>query len=514
VCRPLRGLPHHHSLKLEHGNGPVGTAAEHLDGAGQHRHQPWQQLPDGLLFLFGGLFERRVDACERLDVGAAQRLVVGQIGRARIASAGRERLRAAFVEGGTRFRLRRRIVWPPLGIARPCWVDDADFDVRRHLDVVALPPPGDDAQLRALAEERFAAPLDPAHPLWHFTFVTGLAGDRVAMIERVHHALVDGVSGVDLAAILMDLTPERRPPRADLPAAAPAGDGPLLLEELRAAVATPVSAATAAVRALRHPSRIARAAGDLAQGLASVARDGWRAPASSLNVPVGAGRHLAWVRADLKSLKAAGRAHGATVNDVLLAAVGGGLRAMLRGRGELVPPDASLKILVPVSQRPDDQRGALGNQVAAMLFGLPVGVVDAADRLRDVHAETVRLKASREPEASNRLLDAANLVPPAALGWVAWALVNQPLVNVIVTNVPGTPFPLYMLGARMLEAYPYVPVALRLAVNVAILSYDGECYLGITADPVACPDADVLAAGIGTELAALGVVPSAAVAAS
>lgn len=404
-------------------------------------------------------------------------------------------------------RLRRKLSWTPLGINRPCWIDAVDFDVADHVDAVMAPPPGDDEALRRVAAATWSELLDRSHPLWHIRFVTGLEGGRVGLIERVHHALVDGVSGVDVAAVLLDI--ERETTTSSPAPFEPARPDPAAVVALRAARQRALDlgavAATAGATML-HPTRLAaaaRSARDVAVGLL----DDGVAPPSSLNVATGRRRRFAWVRGDLAAVKAAGAGFGATANDVLLAAVTAGLRHALLARGEAVAHDAVLRALVPVSVRRPDERGALGNRVSGLVVPLPIGLGDPAERLRTIAATTARLKAGHGADAAETLLGIADLLPPVAIRLLAPLVQRQPFFNLVVTNVPGPGFPLYMHGARMLEAFPIVPLVGNQSVGVAVLSYDGALNIGLTADAAACPDLDVVVDGIEHGLREVGAEP-------
>jgi WS/DGAT/MGAT family acyltransferase len=404
-------------------------------------------------------------------------------------------------------RLRRRLAWTPFGVARPCWIDDPDFDIARHVDAVAL---GDDAGrgldgLRHLAEQLVAERLPYDRPLWHLRFVTGLPDGQVGLIERVHHALVDGVSGVDVATVLLDLTPDAEPlaPRPWTPAPPP---GPVvrLADGLADRAATSVRLARGVASNALRPRRLIQQAASTASALATMAGDGLVAPRSLLNVPTGSDRRLAWVSVRLDDVRRTGKDHGATANDVVLGAVAHGLRALLLERREVVDGDAILKVLVPVSVRGDGERGALGNRVGALLLPLPIGLGDPVERLEAIAATTKRLKARREASVVDGLLTAAGFLPPALDGPIARLTGRQPFVNVVVTNVPGPPVPLYCRGARMLEAFPVVPLGGNLPLGVAILSYDGALNVSVTADGDVFPDLDVVRSGIEDGFVAVG----------
>lgn len=400
--------------------------------------------------------------------------------------------------------LRQRLAPVPLGLGRPEWVDDTSFDIREHVDEVPLWAPHDEQALRELVAELHMRPLDPLLPMWHFCFVTGIQGGRVALVERATHALIDGVSGVDLALLLLDL--ERDAPATEMTAwepVPPPGPAAALWHAVTDEATTPLRMAAAAVDALRHPDALVERARAIGHAVAGLGADGL-APESSLNHTLGGRRRLVWVRQHLDEVKAAGKPAGATVNDVVLTALAGGLRDLLLSRGEPLDADLVLKVLVPVSLRADDERGALGNRVGAMVLPLPVGVGDPAERLALVAAATRDLKDRHEAEASDLLLGVADLVPPPLVGPITGLLHRQRIVNLVVTNIPGPTAPLYALGAELLEAFPMVPLAGNLSLGVAVLSYRNALTLGITADTRACPDVDVFAAGLEAAFVDLG----------
>jgi WS/DGAT/MGAT family acyltransferase len=402
-------------------------------------------------------------------------------------------------------RLRQRLAQVPFDIARPEWVDEPDFDIADHVGVVSLWAPHDEQALRELAAELLMRPLDPTAPMWHFCFVTGLVGGRVALVERANHALVDGLSGVDLATILLDL--ERDAPVVDRPGWDPT-DPPHPIEVLRRAVAEqarlPLEIGGSAIHALRHPGALLHQVQVLARAASRTEAEGAAAPHSSLNTPIGGRRRLMWVRQHLDEVKAAGHAHGATVNDVVLTAVAGGLRELLLARGEELPADLVLKVLVPVSLRAETERGSLGNRVGGLLLPLPVGIGDPAERLNRVATIEHELKEHSEAEASELLLAAADLLPAPLVPAAAALMDRQRLANLVVTNVPGPSVPLYAMGAELLEAFPAVPLAGNLTLGVAVLSYRNALNLGITADTRTCPDVDAFVHGLEHAFVELG----------
>jgi WS/DGAT/MGAT family acyltransferase len=383
-------------------------------------------------------------------------------------------------------------------------VDDPAFDVADHVDEIELAG-GDDEALRHYAEEVMASPLPADRPLWHLRFVTGLTDERVALLERVHHAMVDGVSGVDVATVLLDLKPEVEEvtasswtPRSD------ASPTSRLVDGLWSQATAPLRLLRTTAEAVTRPGDLVRQGIEATVALGTAARDGLVAPRSVLNSPVGPARRLAWIRERLDDVKDAGRAHDATANDVVLASVAHGLRGLLLHRGEILPDDAALKVLVPVSLRDEDQHGTLGNRVGALLLPLPIGLADPVERLRAIARTTRHLKERREATTSNLLLGAADLLPAPLVGLVARTVNTQRVVNLVVTNVPGPPVPLYCRGARMLEAFPVVPLGGNLSIGVAILSYDGALNLGLTADGERAADLEILRDGIEAGFAAVG----------
>jgi WS/DGAT/MGAT family acyltransferase len=429
-------------------------------------------------------------------------------GRGLCDARGRLRLRAIRTRIESRLdllpRLRQKVAPVPFDLNRPVWIDDVDFDIANHVDSVALGRPNDEAALVRLAEDVVMEPLDRSRPLWHLRFVTGLEGGRVALIERAHHAMVDGVSGVDVSLALLDLTPDASdgPTPGWEPEPAPSPRA-LLVGAIADRLAAPLGTTARALRSLRAPDAVARDVRSIATALGEFRHDGIRAPHCSLNRPIGDTRQLLFVREQLDAVRAAGAPYGATVNDVVLAAVTSGLRALFLERGEPIPSDRVVKALVPVSVRSGGESMALGNRVGGLVAPLPVGIGDPHERLRRIQATMAALKASGEASTADRMLRAADLLPPSLAHLVAHGVNSQPLVNMVVTNVPGPDFPLYAMGSRMLEAFPIVPLGGNMSLEVAVLSYDGALNVSVTADRHACPDAATFARGIDRGFAAL-----------
>jgi WS/DGAT/MGAT family acyltransferase len=392
------------------------------------------------------------------------------------------------------------------------WVDDPHFNAAYHVRHTALPAPAGEAELRRLAGRVFSQQLDRAKPLWEIWLVDRVGEDRFALVTKTHHALVDGVSGVDIATVLFDLEPdppEPDPPPAWYPRPEPSGAS-LMADAVTDVAGLPLDAARAVTRALRAPDRAgeeaARAVGGIA-AMASAAVSG--APSSPLNVRIGPHRRFAWVDADLGQFKAIKGALGGTVNDVVLSVVTGALRAHLLRRGR-EPSDLELKAMVPVSVRAEAERGALGNRVAAMYAPLPVYAGDPLERFRVIHAAMGDLKQSGQAVGAEVLTKLAGVAAPTVLDQAARLVARQRFFNLTVTNVPGPQVPLYVLGRRMTAIYPQVPLVLNTALGIAIMSYAGRIDFGLLGDYEALDDIDELAADLRAaiaELAAAAGVP-------
>lgn len=393
-------------------------------------------------------------------------------------------------------RFRRRPMEVPFGLGHPIWVDDDRFDVSYHVRLTALPRPGSRAQLLALFERVVTQLLDRSRPLWELWFVEGLEGGDVAVIQKTHHALVDGVSGVDVATVLFDFTPEPTipapPPWEPEPAPSPSR---LLVDTLAEELAGLARAGRVLAEAVQVPRRALGQVGVVARSLATLTEGRVLAPRLSINQPVGRHRRFLGVQVPLDDVKVVRRVYGGTVNDVVLAGVGGGLARLLEARGEL-RPGLQVKVMCPVSVRVDDEHLALGNRVSALVVPLAVGAPDPVSRLASVRAATEGLKERRQAVGAATLVELTQYAAPTLLGLAARAAHHQVFFNLVSTNVPGPQVPLYCMGARMLEAYPMVPLARNLGLGIAILSYCGRLHLGLLADRDAFCDLDVLAEGI------------------
>ncbi len=405
-------------------------------------------------------------------------------------------------------RLRQVPAPTPLGIAHPVLVDDADFDIAHHVKLLAVGAPADEDAVFDLASTLHMETLDRSRPLWELWFVDGMADGRVALIEKIHHSIVDGVSGVEVATVMLDLAREPHDEPAPRWAPEPGRSSvELAAEGVVDRVRRPFDLLTDVLGGLRHPVDTARTTLHDVGALRTLLGPPRRATRSSLNVDVGHKRRLVAVRRDLAEVKEHAHAHGATVNDLVLTTVSLGLRRLLEARGELADdPGFALRALVPVSLH--TARGELGNVVAGLVVDLPVGLEVPVATIRSISADMRRHKESGTAAASVRLLRGADLLPPALADSIGKAVHHQPFVNLVVTNVPGTSFPLYAMGAQMLDAVPVVPLGGNLAVSIGVLSYNGRLDLGLYADPEAVPDLDVLVAGIETAFDELAAAPS------
>jgi diacylglycerol O-acyltransferase len=401
-------------------------------------------------------------------------------------------------------RLRQRVMEVPYAQGRPVWIDDDRFDLAYHVRLTALPRPGDDEQLSALMSRLQALPLDRSRPLWEMWFVDGLVGDDVALIIKTHHALGDGIANVDLALALVDLVPEPDPdpptPRwTPRPAPTPRQ---LLNRAIARQLTRPARLAGRALSVARDPRPLARAATDVTRTLVDFVRQPEPAP---WNVPVSP--HRRWVHADVSfDLVDQIRAHrAATVNDVVLAACTGALRRFLADRGEGVD-DRVLKAMVPVSLRTDDEHGdTLGNRISIFVVDLPVHEADPVSRLERLHATTTELKESGYVAGTKTIVELADGVIPLA-GPLTRLVSRRIPMNLVITNIPGPPIPLFLLGARIHRTYPYVEVIDDEGLTIAVVSYERQLFFGITSDRDVVPDLAEVAAEIENELQSLATV--------
>jgi diacylglycerol O-acyltransferase len=403
-------------------------------------------------------------------------------------------------------RYRQKLSVPPAGTGRPLWVDDPSFSIEYHVRHTALPKPGDEPQLLRLAGRIFSQQLDRSKPLWEIWMVEGLQDGGFALISKTHHALVDGIAGVDIAQVVFDLGPVPtevpHPDEAWQPAPEPSSAGVLAhgaIGMVKTGVRTAASAASLATR----PLEAARSARVAVEGLGEIVWAGMNpAPPTPLNVEIGPHRRYAVVRNQLADFKAVKNAFGGTVNDVVLTVVSGALRGWLHSRG-VRTEGLELRALVPVSIRTADQRGTTGNRIAVMRGPLPVYVEDPVARLRTVKAGMDGLKESKQAVGAEVLTSAQNFAPPTILAQASRLNFSTRLFNLIVTNVPGPQFPLYVRGREMLDVFPVAFLPKNHALAIAIMSYNGRMNFGLLGDYDALPDIGVIAEGIEESLAEL-----------
>ena len=392
-------------------------------------------------------------------------------------------------------RYRQKLAFPRLEAGRPFWVDDPSFNLDYHVRHTALPKPGSDDQLRELAGRIFSQRLDRSKPLWEIWIVHGLEGGRFALISKTHHALVDGVSGVDIATVLFDLSPVPEELEADdgwTPSPEPS-DVELVADGVVGLARTPFDLAGRAIGALQHPVDTLERLREAAEGVGEVVWAGLNpAPDVPLNVPIGPHRRVRWVQSRLADFKEVKNGLGGTVNDAVLAVVAGALRRWLQDRG-VRTEGVELRALVPVSIRAEDERGALGNRIAVMRGPLPVYIDDPVERLRVVREGMGDLKESKQALGAEVISGLTGFAPPTLLAQASRLNFSTRLFNLIVTNVPGPQFPLYLLGREMEEIVPIAFLPEDHALAVAIMSYNGKVDFGLLADYDAMPDLDAFA---------------------
>lgn len=403
-------------------------------------------------------------------------------------------------------RYRQKLAVPPLETGRPLWVDDPSFNLEYHVRHSALPAPGSEEQLRKLAGRVFSQQLDRTKPLWETWLVQGLERNRFALVSKTHHALVDGISGVDLITVLFDLKPvpePTAPPEHDwLPQPEPSRPA-LIARGVRDVASTPVNLARRALTAVQHPRPAAQRIADAAEALGEVA---WAyanpAPSVPINVEIGPHRRVTWVQSELGEFKKVKNALGGTVNDVVLTVVAGALRRWLTARG-VRTEGLELRALVPVSIRAEDEHGQLGNRIAAMRGPLPVYVDDPVQRLALVRQSMDGLKSSKQALGAEVIAGFNNFAPPTLLAQASRLNFSTRLFNLIVTNVPGPQIPLYVLGRELQDVFPVAFLPANHALAIAIMSYHGSLNFGLLADFDALEDVEAIATGIAESLAEL-----------
>ena len=396
---------------------------------------------------------------------------------------------------------RRRLAEVPFGLHHPVWIEDPDFDLDHHIRTTTVPAPGDAEQLSALVGRLSAMPLDRTRPLWEIWVIEGLAGGKVGCLSKVHHAAIDGASGNELTVAMLDLSPEiahHEPETEWVPDPVPNR------VELLGYAATSLA---------RQPFRAARAGMKTAGGLLALRRSNRRsprlttppspfsAPRTSFNTSITPRRNYAYTSLSLSTVKAVKQKTGSTVNDVVLALCAGALRRYLDTNGET--PDAPLVAMVPVSVRSDDEKDALGNRVATTFTSLATDVDDPVERLQVIHEGMVDVKEQQKAIGADTLTDWAEFASPAVAGTAARlysrtkiAGRHRPLFNVTISNVPGPPFPLYSVGARVDAIYPVGPITEGGGLNMTVMSYMDSLDFGLLGCPDVLPDIWQLADGL------------------
>lgn len=399
-------------------------------------------------------------------------------------------------------RYRQKLRWVPIE-GRAVWVDDHNFNLDYHIRHTSLPRPGGIEQLKHLSARIMSQPLDRSRPLWESWLVEGLEGnDRFAIITKIHHCMMDGSSGVDLAHILLSPSPDYQPapPRPFVPRPQPS-DMQLLRDSI-------LDRASLPLKAVRGVQALANEAQDLgnelvmrAQAVAELA--GWAvkgADASPVNGKLGPHRRFDWLTMPLDDVKAVSRKIGCTVNDVVLTTVAGAMREFLLYRNT-DPHGLDFRVSAPVSVRRDETRGKMGNQVSSWIIPLPIDKSDPLERLAALHEVTKKLKSSNQALGVELMMAMAEWSPSMLLSLGARAASGP--INMIVTNVPGPQIPLYMLGARLLETYPLVPLLENTGVGVALFSYDGKLCWGFNAEYQMVADLRIFVQAIESSFAEL-----------
>ena len=400
-------------------------------------------------------------------------------------------------------RYRQVVRAAPLQLLRPVWADDQEFSIRHHIRRTQVPAPGGPDQLSAVASRLFARPLDRRRPLWEEWLLDGLDGGRWALVSKIHHCMVDGVGGNDLMAQIFSTdAAESLPAVVGWDPAPPPSLAELVTEDLRDAMTQPLRRLAAAPGLLHRIT--ADDLRDYGQGLGQLVRALAEPAADSLNGPIGPGRRWSWTTAELAELKRIRAARGATINDVVLAAITRGFRDLLSGRGELTRRMV-VRTVVPVSVRGQDEAGAVTNRVSAVLANLPVGEPDPFRRLSLIRREMDGLKRTHQASSAQAFTGLLGLAAPAWLAFSTRAAFQTPqlLVQSVTTNVPGPRRPLYVLGRPLTALHPYVPIGNMVRISVAILSYVDTVSFGVTADSGSSPDLDVFTHGIQRGLAEL-----------
>jgi diacylglycerol O-acyltransferase / wax synthase len=400
-------------------------------------------------------------------------------------------------------RYRQKVRFVALGAGPPVWVEDPHFSLTYHLRHTAVPAPGSEADLRQMAARVFSQHLDRNKPLWELWVVEGLGQGRWALLSKVHHCMVDGVAATDLMSVMFS---DESVGGAPAPwSAPPEPSGIAILARSLARLASPAGQLQSLQRAVAAPGETLRTVSELVRAAGSASRTLRPVASSSLTGQIGPHRRWSWARARLSDVKLVRNGLGGTVNDVVLTLITNGFRALLESRGESIAETQVVRTMVPVSVRARGEKGVYNNRVSAVFASLPVGLEDPARRLASIRSEMDGIKESKQAVAGDVLSSLSGFAPPLLLALGSRLVTASPRLNVhtATTNVPGPQQPVQTLGRRMLESFPFVPVVGSIPIVVAIFSYDGGLYFGITGDYDRAPDVDVLSTGIERGMADL-----------
>jgi WS/DGAT/MGAT family acyltransferase len=391
-------------------------------------------------------------------------------------------------------RFRQKVVFVPWNVGRPVWVDDPEFDIEFHMRRAALPAPGGRKELADFVQRVISRPLDRSKPLWEMYFIEGLEDGLACLLTKVHHAMIDGISGIDIATVILDFSPEPQIPEIQpwVPDPEPSRQdlfSEAMTEQLRNPFALTTNAMTALVRA---PLKLAAGVGGALGGVREIIGLG-SPPKGPFDGKVGPNRRFAMSDSPVQRFKDIKNAAGGTVNDVVLAAVAGALSKLLKARREPTR-GRTLRAMVPVSVRSESEKMALGNRVSMIFADLPVGPIDPVNRLHKITEITKDLKESMMAVGADSIINLSTYAPPTLHALAARLVSRGRWFNLVVSNVPGPQVPMYVAGARLLANYPVMPMAENVGLSIAVTSLAGTMGFGFTGDWDLMPDIDFLAA--------------------
>jgi WS/DGAT/MGAT family acyltransferase len=401
-------------------------------------------------------------------------------------------------------RFRQKLARVPV-TGHPVWVDDDRFNLLYHVRHTSLPLPGDERSLKRLVGRIMSEKLDRSKPMWELWFVEGLEDGRFAVVSKVHHCLIDGISGVDLLSAFMGPDAEYAPSELAhhwVPRPAPGALG-LLGDDLWRRASLPMRVVRGALRATREPRQSLEAATHVATGLVETLTGSFT-PASEtpFNVEIGPHRRFDWTRMDLGVVREIKQKHGGTVNDVVLSCVAGAVRTYL-DKHDVPLADLDFRTFVPVSTRKKQERGKLGNRVSLLVVPSPVNEPDPRKRLAKVIEATTEVKQSDQIAGAEALEELSDWTATAILTQFSRLAATRRAYNLVVTNVPGPPMPVFLQGSRMLESYPLVPLFSNQALGIALFSYDGALHWGFNSDWDALSDLHDFVESVGREFETL-----------